>query len=195
MSTALLENSIVAGRNKIRTSPLDHRTVSISRLWFAYCANQYSTMFGVDLGKTDLKSEQNDTSGRGARARNIYSSARQFQRLESKQNRTYNIIIHFNRRSVSISPLTCLFYRREVSFTIHHKFLLVYITLFQLSALYSVVYPVCKSKANFAHRFSPPCIDSHGSDDALRRNVNRNVRTVFCVIEIAEVVSSLAELE
>ena len=147
MSTALLENSIVAGRNKIRTSPLDHRTVSISRLWFAYCANQYSTMFGVDLGKADLKSEQNDTSGRGARARNIYSSARQFQRLESKQNRTYNIIIHFNRRSVSISPLTCLFYRREVSFTIHHKFLLVYITLFQLSTLlYSVVYLVCKSK-------------------------------------------------
>ena len=36
---------------------------------------------------------------------------------------------------------------------------------------------------------------SHGSDDALRRNVNRNVRTVFCIIEIAEVVSSLAELE
>ena len=100
-----------------------------------------------------------------------------------------------NRRSVSISPLTCLLYRREVSFTIHHKFLLVYISLFQLSALYSVVYPVCKSKANFAHRFSPPCIDSHGSDDALRRNVNRNVRTVFCIIEIAEVVSSLAELE
>ena len=146
MSTALLENSIVAGRNKIRTSPLDHRTVSISRLWFAYCANQYSTMFGVDLGKADLKSEQNDTSGRGARARNIYSSARQFQRLESKQNRTYNIIIHFNRRSVSISPLTCLFYRREVSFTIHHKFLSVYITLFQLSTLYSVVYLVRKSK-------------------------------------------------
>ena len=147
MSTALLENSIVAGRNKIRTSPLDHRTVSISRLWFAYCANQYSTMFGVDMRKADLKSEQNDTSGRGARAQNIYSSARQFQRLESKQNRTYNIIIHFNRRSVSISPLTCLFYRRKVSFTIHHKFLLVYITLFQLSTLYSVVYLVsCKSK-------------------------------------------------
>ena len=130
MSTALLENSIVAGRNKIRTSPLDHRTVSISRLWFAYCANQYSTMFGVDLGKADLKSEQNDTSGRGARARNIYSSARQFQRLESKQNRTYNIIIHFNRRSVSISPLTCLFYRREVSFAIHHKFLFFFDCLF-----------------------------------------------------------------
>ena len=33
----------------------------------------------------------------------------------------YNIIIHFNRRSVSISPLTCLFYRREVSFTIHNS--------------------------------------------------------------------------
>ena len=51
-----------------------------------------------------------------------------------------------NRRSVSISPLTYLFYQREVSFTIHHKFLLVYITLFQLSTLYSVVYLVCKSK-------------------------------------------------
>jgi len=58
----------------------------------------------------------------------------------------YNIIIHFNRHSVSISPLTCLFYRREVSFTIHHTFVLVYITLFQLSTLYSVVYLVCKSK-------------------------------------------------
>ena len=131
MSTALLENSIVARRNKNRTSPLDHRTVSISRLWYAYCANQYSSMFGVALRKADLKSGQNDTSGRGARAQNIYSSARQFQRLESKQNQTCNIIIHFNRRSMSISPLTCLFYRREVSFTIHYKFLLVYITLCQ----------------------------------------------------------------
>ena len=136
-STARKFNWIIPGRNKIRNSPLNHCTVSISRLWFTYCANQYS-MFGVDMRKADLKSEQNDTSGRGARARNIYSSARQFQRLESKQNRTYNIIIHFNRRSVSISPLTCLFYRREVSFTIHHKFLLVYITLFQLSTLYSI---------------------------------------------------------
>ena len=36
-------------------------------------------------------------------------------------------------------------------------------------------------------------IDLHGSDDALGRNVNGNVRTVFCIIEIAEVVSSLAE--
>ena len=89
MSTALLENSIVPGQNKIRTSPLDHHTVSISRLRFAYCANQYSTMFGVDMRKADLKSEQNDTSGRGARAQNIYrNSARQFQRLESKQNGT-----------------------------------------------------------------------------------------------------------
>ena len=150
-STARKFNRPRSKQKLIRTSPLDHRTVSISRLWFAYCANQYSTMFGVDMRKADLKSEQNDTSGRGARAQNIYSSARKFQRLESKQNRTswlliYNIIIHFNRRSVSISPPTCLFYRRELSFTIHHKLLLVYITLFQLSTLYSVVYLVCKSK-------------------------------------------------
>ena len=33
------------------------------------------------------------------------------------------------------------------------------------------------------------------SPNKMRRNVNRNVRTVFCIIEIAEVVSSLAELE
>ena len=96
------------------------------------------------MRKADLRSEQNDTSGRGARAQNI-------RQLESKQNHSssilfYNIIIHFNRRSVSISPLTCLFYRREVSFIIHQKILLVYITLFQLSALFSVVYLVCKSK-------------------------------------------------
>ena len=32
------------------------------------------------------------------------------------------------------------------------------------------------------------------ADDTLRWNVNRNVWTVFCIIEIAEVVSSLAEL-
>ena len=52
-------------------------------------------MFGVDLGKADLKPEQNDTSGRGARAQNIYSSARQFQRLESKQNRTsWSLLIY-----------------------------------------------------------------------------------------------------
>ena len=51
------------------------------------------------------------------------------------------------------------------------------------------------SRATFAHHFCPPYTDSHGSDDALPRNVKRNVRTVFCIIEIAEVVSSLAELE
>ena len=51
------------------------------------------------------------------------------------------------------------------------------------------------SRANFARRFCPPCIDLHCSDDALRRCVNRNVQTVFCIIEIAEVVSSLVELE
>ena len=39
------------------------------------------------------------------------------------------------------------------------------------------------------------CIDSHGSNDTLRRNVNRNVRTAFCIIEIAEVVSWVPELE
>ena len=80
---------------QIRTSPLDHRTVSISRRWFAYCANQYSTMFGVDMRKADLKSEQNDTSGRGERAQNIYSSARQFQCLESTQNQTsWSLLIY-----------------------------------------------------------------------------------------------------
>ena len=52
-------------------------------------------MFGVDMRKADLKSEQNDTSGRGVRAQNIYSLARQFQRLESKQNRTsWSLLIH-----------------------------------------------------------------------------------------------------
>lgn len=69
----------------------------------------------------------------------------------------YNITIHFNRHSMPIFPLTCLFYRREVSFTIYHTFVLVYITLFQLSTLYSVVYLVCKSKhvCNFFHKSSP----------------------------------------
>ena len=32
-------------------------------------------MFGVDMRKADLKSEQNEASGRGARPQNIYSSA------------------------------------------------------------------------------------------------------------------------
>ena len=108
-STARKFNRPRSKQNSNFTSRSSHR-VNFTAVICILCkspANQYSTIFGVDMRKADLKSEQNDTSGRGARAQSIYSSARQFQRLESKQNRTYNIIIHFNRRSVSISPLTC----------------------------------------------------------------------------------------
>ena len=203
MSTALLENSIVAGRNKIRTSPLDHRTVSISRLLFAYCANHRQISIQRHLALTWERPiwNQNKTT-RVAEERELKASTAQLDNSNALSPNKIELhdhsssILFYNQSSQRVNfSATCLLYRREVSFTIHHKFLLVYITLFQLSALYSVVYPVCKSKANFAHRFSSPCIDSNGSDDALRRNVNRNVRTVFCIIEIAEVVSSLAELE
>ena len=150
MSTALLENSIFPGPNKIRTSPLDHFLlfsvqISIQRClvltWERPIWNQNKTTRVAEMRELKTSTAQLDNSS-------ALSPNKIKLHDHSSSTLFYNIIIHFNPCSVSISTLTCLFYRREVAFTIHHKFLLVNITLFQLSTLqlYSVVYLVCESK-------------------------------------------------
>ena len=124
-STALLGNSIVRGRNKIINSNFTSRSSHRVNFSAVICILSHSVFSAVwrwhEKGRSEIRTKrQNDTSGRGARAQNT-------RQLESKQNRTYckfshrlntptsysssilfyNIIIHFNRRSVSISPLTC----------------------------------------------------------------------------------------
>ena len=172
MSTALLENSIVPGRNKIRTSPLDHFLlfsvqISIQRClvltWERPIWNQNKTTRVAEVQDLKTSTAQLDNS-------NALSPNKIKRHDHSSSILFYNIIIHFDRCSVSISPLTCLFYRREVWFTIHHKFLLVYIMLFQLSTqlfILSGKVNTCAIKLQFFPQVEPSKIGKDGLSSIL----------------------------
>ena len=128
--------------------------MSISRLLFAYCANHRQISIQRYLALTWERPiwNQNKTT-RVAEERELKASTAQLDNSNALSPNKIELhdhsssILFYNQSSQRVNfSATCLLYRREVSFTIHHKFLLVYITRFQLSTLYSVVYLVCKSK-------------------------------------------------